>query len=81
MSGLDDPVVQGVGDVEALTSGSLFLGLKTPETGGRILMQGRQEGKEPSLVRRQQLFFSLGGGLRLPSLNVSKDAHPSPGGL
>ena len=59
MSGFDDPMAQGVGDVEALTRGSLFLGLKTPETGGRILMQGRQECKEPSLVRRLQLLLAI----------------------
>ena len=34
----DDPMAQGVGDVETLTRGSLFLGLETPETRGRILV-------------------------------------------
>ena len=35
-------------------------------------MQGRQEGKEPPLIRGQQLLFCLGRRLRLPLLNVSE---------
>ena len=38
MSGFDDPMAQGVGDVETLTPGSFLLGLETPETRGRILV-------------------------------------------
>ena len=50
MSGFDDLMAQGVGDIEMLAQGPFFLSLKTPEAGGRILMQGRQECKEPPLV-------------------------------
>ena len=70
MSGLDNRVMQSVGDLEAFAGGAFFLSLEAPEDGGGIFMESRQKRKESSLVGRHQLFLRLGGRLSFPLLHV-----------
>ena len=72
VGGLYNPVPQGMGNVEAIAGGPVLLAPKAPQTSGRILGKGRQEGKQPPLVRGQQLLLCFGRWLRLPTLDIAK---------
>ena len=72
MGSFNDPMPQCMRDVEAVTGDSIIRYLKAPQLRGRVLLEGRKEGKQPLLVWRQQPFLGLGGGKIFPLANITQ---------